>query len=249
MTDIAAADTERNREAWNAGRYDLWVAGVGTPAEEAARIRANPAHWARRVAPYVGDVAGLRICQLQGSHGRIAVALALMGAKPTVIDFAEENARYAADLAAAAGVTIDYYVRDVMQAPALGLEPFDVLVLELGVFHYHQDLTAFFDVVASLTRAGGRLVIAEFHPVRQKLFQTAAPRDYFRTTLIEGPAPSPVPGGPPLGACVYRHWTLAEIVQTTIDKGFRIETFQEHPDWDDPTFPGTFTLVGVKTPS
>jgi SAM-dependent methyltransferase len=244
MTDTAP-DTERNREAWNAGRYDLWVAAVGTPAEEAARIRANPAHIARRIAPHLGALTGLRVCQLQGSHGRIATGLALMGAKPTVIDFADENAQYARELAAAAGVDIDYHVSDVMQAPALRLAPFDALILELGVFHYHQDLRAFFDVVAGLTRAGGRLVIAEFHPVRQKLFH--APRDYFRTTLIEGAAPSPVPGGPPLGPCIYRHWTLAEIVQTTIDVGFRIDTFQEHPDWDDPTIPGTFTLVGVKT--
>jgi 2-polyprenyl-3-methyl-5-hydroxy-6-metoxy-1,4-benzoquinol methylase len=239
------ADTERNRAAWNAGRYEAWVAGVGAPAEEAARIRANPAHIARRVAPHLGDLAGQRICQLQGSHARIAVGLALMGAQPTVIDFAEENARYAAELAAAAGVAIDYRVSDVMQAPALGLEPFDALILELGVFHYHQDLAAFFAVAAGLTRVGGRLVIAEFHPVRQKLVH--APHDYFRDTVIEGPAPNPVAGGAPLPACVYRHWTLAEIIQATIDARFRIDTFQEHPDWDDPTIPGTFTLVGVKT--
>lgn len=68
---------DRNREAWNAGRYDSWVKAIGTPQAEARRIVADPRHVPRRLLPHLGDVSGKTICSVQGSHGRVAVALAL----------------------------------------------------------------------------------------------------------------------------------------------------------------------------
>lgn len=61
----------------------------------------------RRLSPYLGQVAGKRIWIVQGSHGRIAVALAYLRADVTVINFSQENQRFAMELAAAAEVTID----------------------------------------------------------------------------------------------------------------------------------------------
>jgi 2-polyprenyl-3-methyl-5-hydroxy-6-metoxy-1,4-benzoquinol methylase len=241
--------TERNRAAWNAERYDSWVAALGTPAEEAARLVADPAFKVRRLLPHLPEVAGQRICNVQGSHGRVAVALALLGAKASVIDFAEENRRYALELADAAGVAIDYHLADVIEAGILGLDgSFDALVLELGILHYHQDLDRFFAVMAGLLRPGGRLVLNEFHPVERKLLQPGpgAPRNYFEVELIVGEVPNPTGDGRSLGTCVYRAWTLGEIVTASIEAGFRLERLEELPSWDDPTIPGMFTLVATK---
>jgi 2-polyprenyl-3-methyl-5-hydroxy-6-metoxy-1,4-benzoquinol methylase len=244
-SDIAAV-RDRNRDAWNAERYDAWVSALGTPQVEAAAIVADPAHKLRRLLPHMGEVAGKRVCSVQGSQGRIAVALARLGAEATVLDFAEENQRYAMELAAAAGVAIHYHVGDVMEAGALGLAGrFDWLVLELGILHYHQDLTRFFAVLAELAAPGGRLLLNEFHPVQRKLF-AATPgmvADYFHTELVEADVPNPVGDGRSLGTCAYRFWTLGEIVNAVIAAGFSLERLDEHPDWTDPTIPGAFTLL------
>ena len=113
----------------------------------------------RRLSPYLGQVAGKRICNVQGSHGRIAVALAYLRADVTVINFSQENQRFALELAAAAEVSIDYAVCDVLKAADLnGACDFDVLVLELGILHYHQDLDLFFAVMRKLAVRGGTLV-------------------------------------------------------------------------------------------
>lgn len=244
MSDVRDA----NREAWNAGRYDAWVAAMGDPAQEALRVAADPRHVLRRLIGHLGEIAGKRIASIQGSHGRVATALALLGAEATVIDFAEENRRYALALADAAGVRIGYEVADVMEAAALGLPPFDALVLELGVLHYHQDLTAFFQVTARLCAPGARLVLNEFHPVERKLFHDFgdAPRDYFDTALVTGEVPNPVADGASLGTCVYRFWTLAEVVTAPLAAGFRLTALEEHPDWTDPKIPGTYTLVAER---
>ena len=234
----------RNQAAWNAGRYDIWTASLGEPALAAERLRADPDALLRRFGPHLGEVAGRRIVNLQGSHGRIAVALALKGAKVTVIDFAEENRRYALALAEAAGAALDYRVSDVMAAGDLGLEPgFDLVVMELGILHYHLDLAAFFGVCAALVGPGGRLLLNEFHPVQRKLFSDLGTGDYFVAEPVLGPVPVP-PGAPPSGeTCLYRFWTLAEVLTACLAAGWTITAFAEHPDWDDPRRPGTFTLV------
>jgi 2-polyprenyl-3-methyl-5-hydroxy-6-metoxy-1,4-benzoquinol methylase len=242
------ADRDRNREAWNADRYEAWVEAYGRPQDEAEKIVADPFFRLRRLSPHMGDVAGTRICNVQGSHGRIAVALARLGAAVTVLDFAEENRRYALELAAAAGVTVDYRVGDVIEADRLGLAPFDWVVMELGIFHYHQDLDRFFAVMAELTKPGGRMLINEFHPVQRKLFaRDGGPADYFETALVEGDVPDPTGQSRQLGTCVLRRWTLAEIVNAVIGAGFVVERLEEHPDWTDPRIPGTFTLLAARS--
>lgn len=101
--------------------------------------------------PFLGTPQAKRICSVQGLHGRVAVALAAMGADVHVIDFAEENRRYATELADAANVSINYMLCDIMEARSLDLPyKFDVLVLELGILHYHQSIDHFFRSCAIL---------------------------------------------------------------------------------------------------
>jgi 2-polyprenyl-3-methyl-5-hydroxy-6-metoxy-1,4-benzoquinol methylase len=246
LADDLDAARDQNRAAWNAGRYDAWVDALGAPAVEAARLVADPRHKLRRLLPHLGGVAGRRIANIQGSHGRVAVALALLGADATVIDFAEENRRYALALAAAAGVAIDYRLADVIEADRLGLAPFDALVMELGILHYHQDLDRFFAVMAALTRAGGRLVLEDFHPVEGKLFHGVEPRDYFQVETFVGDVPDPTGAGRSLGQCVLRRWTLGEIVTAVVEASFRLQRLEERPSWTNPLIPGTFILIAER---
>lgn len=245
MTSEASDErTEANRHAWNAQRFDAWLSAFGSPEAEARRIVAEPGQVLRRLLPYLGEVAGKRICNVQGSHGRVAVALAHLGADVLVIDFAEDNRRFALELAACAGVVIDYALCDVLKADELGRNrQFDVLVLELGILHYHQDLNRFFQVMRELATDGGTLLLNEFHPIQRKLYWPEGPHHYFQTDLIEADVPNPAQDGESLGRCMYRFWTLGEIVTAAVNAGFRIARLDEHPDWKDPTIPGSFTML------
>ena len=79
--------TDANRRAWNAQRYEAWLSAFESPKAEAARIIADPERILRRLSPYLGQVADKRICNVQGSHGNVAVALAALRAEVMVIDF------------------------------------------------------------------------------------------------------------------------------------------------------------------
>lgn len=243
MSDAENEILDRNRAAWNAKRYESWVTALGPPEAEARVLAADPAFKVRRLLPHMGDIAGKRICNVQGSHGRVAVAFALLDAEAAVLDFAEQNRRYALELAAAAGVTIDYRLGDVMEAGRLGLAPFDWLAMELGILWYHQDITAFFRVMAGLLAPGGRMVLNDFHPARQLRKPDV---DYFDPGPFVGEVPNPTGSGESLGQCVLRFWNLGEVVSAAIDAGFVIEKLIELPDWDDPKFPGMYTLVAAK---
>jgi len=236
--------TKANQDAWTTGRYAAWEAAFGGAQAEAQRIKSDPKHILRRIAPYLEPFQGKRICNIQGSHGRIAVALAVLGAKVQVIDFSEENRRFATALAKAAGVSIDYAVCDVMEAEQLDLpHKFDALVLELGILHYHRDLEKFFSVMRTLSDTGGTLFLNEFHPLQRKLFWPSGPRNYFSNEIIKADVPNPDHAGASLVECQYRFWTMGEVLNAVIKGGFRITRLDEHPDWDDNTIPGTFTLI------
>ncbi|WP_244910370.1 hypothetical protein [Agrobacterium rosae] len=161
-----------------------------------------------------------------------------------MIDFAEENRRFALELAACAGVVIDYALCDVLKANELGRNnQFHILVLELGILHYHRDLDLFLRVMRGLAVEGGILLLNEFHPIQRKLYWPEGPHHYFEARLIEADVPNPNQDGESLGRCMYRFWTLGEIVTAAINAGFRVARLDEHPDWEDPTIPGSFTML------
>jgi 2-polyprenyl-3-methyl-5-hydroxy-6-metoxy-1,4-benzoquinol methylase len=237
------AAMQANRAAWNSSAYAAWVQRLGVPAEAAARIREDPERVLRRLRAHLGPLEGRTICNLQGSHGRVAVALALSGARVTVLDFSEANQRYALELAAAACVRIDYRLADVMAAPDMGYSDFDLVLMELGILHYHSDLSAFFRMTAQLLGPSGELLINEYHPVERKMRAMAAQTgsDYFFSQYVAAPVPFGIINGE-TALCHYRFWTLAEIVTAILAAGYELRALEEHPGWDDPKLPGTFTI-------
>ena len=185
-----------------------------------------------------------------GSHGRIATALALLGAEVTVFDLSESNARYARELAAAAGVAIDYVVGDFRASAPGHADRFDTVVMELGVVHYFVDIDRFVASTRSLLRSGGALVLNEFHPLSRKCLgsDSDAPAlrgDYFDVRLEDAPTPYEIFVDAEVPRCIVRRWTLGEIVTAFASGGFRVERLLEHPEARCPRLPGTFTLTAA----
>ena len=118
-----------NLEAWQEDTYEAWVERFGTPTEVVARLRRNPTVVIRPLYRLLGELAGARICNLMGSNGVKALALAMLGAEVTVIDWSEGNARYARELAANALLDVRYVVADVLALPEAELTPrYDVVL-------------------------------------------------------------------------------------------------------------------------
>ena len=46
--------------------------------------------------------------------------------------------------------------------------------------------------------------------------------------------------------CLYRKYTVSEIINAVINCGFLLEKFDEHPAWTNKKVPGEFTVVASK---
>jgi 2-polyprenyl-3-methyl-5-hydroxy-6-metoxy-1,4-benzoquinol methylase len=247
-----------NQAAWNEDAYAAWIHRHGTPEAMAERICKDP--WSRlsSLSRQLGPLTGKKVINLLGSHGAKAIAMALLGADVTIVDIAQENARYACEVASAAGVTIRYIIADVLQLSDKELDSsYDLVLMELGILHYFIDLEPLARVVEQLLQVGGRLVLQDFHPLTTKLIVSRGKKhkveaNYFDKTLIvknvavskhlpdaEQKTPQRV---------YLRQWTLGEIVSAFAAAGLFIRSLEEEPNSkiDDIGLPKTFTLVAEK---
>lgn len=89
----------KNQQAWNNGAYEAWIKRFGPPVKVAQKIKENPQKRVGEIYKYFGDdLANKKIINLLGSNGLKAVALGILGAKVSVVDFSTENGRYAKEL-------------------------------------------------------------------------------------------------------------------------------------------------------
>lgn len=252
-----------NEEVWNKETYDAWIERFGTPKEAILRIKKDPYKILSVLHNKFGDVKDKKIMNLMGSNGSKAVALALLGADVTVVDFSEGNKRYALDLAKEANVKIEYILSDVLELSKYNLDnTYDIVFAEMGILHYFLDLNPFMNLVHDLLAPNALFVLRDFHPVSTKLItskgSTAKVRkhkvtgDYFDTTLEEkdaayskylnlDAAPEKV---------LLRKWNLGEIVTAAAESGLIIKGLDEEPNLScenyDKGIPKTFTLVASR---
>lgn len=251
-----------NEEAWNKETYNAWVKRFGTAEDAAEKIKEMPEKKLSVLLDKFGAVKGKKIFNLMGSNGNKAVALALMGAEATVVDFSEGNKRYALDLAKACGVEIEYILSDVLNMPEeVVTGDYDIVFAEMGILHYFSDLIPFMKVIYDLLKDGGKAVIRDFHPVSTKLISsrgtTAKVRkhkvtgDYFDTSLEEKEvAYSKYLEEGEVEKVFLRKWNLGEIVTAVAEAGLKIESLTEEPNLSSEVFdkgiPKTFTIVARK---
>jgi len=254
------AMSERNGQAWTENAYEAWTQHFGTPQDYAEKIKKDPAGRLKALAPLIGEVAGKKVINLLGSHGSKAVPMALLGARETVVvDISEQNAQYATELAAAAGVDLRYIVTDVLELPEEERTgDYDLVLMENGILHYFLDLLPLTQLIHQLLAPGGRFVLYDFHPISTKLITSKGKKhkvtgNYFEMKLLaETVAYSKLLGEAErqaLPTVQLRRWTLGEIVTAVAQSGLRIVWLEEEPNTksDDAGLPKMYALIAEKS--
>jgi SAM-dependent methyltransferase len=158
-----------NRARWD----ERAPAHAASPEYGIERFAADPAHLSTVVQfdlPRLGEVRGLRGAHLQCHIGTDTVSLARLGARMTGLDFSDPAIEQARELAATAGVDVDFVVGDVYDAPELlGAEAYDLVFTGIGALNWLPDVRRWASVVAALLRPGGRLFLRDGHPMLSTL--------------------------------------------------------------------------------
>jgi 2-polyprenyl-3-methyl-5-hydroxy-6-metoxy-1,4-benzoquinol methylase len=254
--------SKRNKIGWNQNAYEAWEARHGSPKDYAKELMVDPSNKVGYYLDEIGNVEGKRVLNLLGSKGNKAVCFALLGAEVTVVDISSENKRYAMELAEAAGVSLTYIVKDVLELGEEKMSPFDIVILEMGVLHYFVDLHPLFRKVSKLMNETGIFIVRDYHPFVSKTMrvingETVLEGDYFSEGYVEVDvaysALLPETVQNKLEKNVIRQWTLSEIVNALINSNLKIRNMKEDkgvywafpagsPEGISDRLPGTFTI-------
>jgi SAM-dependent methyltransferase len=189
---------------------------------ETFQWRGMPDHVLELIEP----LTGVRVLHLQCATGETSKQLADRGARVVGVD-----------------------VADVHALPDLG--EFDLVVTEGGVLVWLHDLDPWAAGIARSLREGGRLLIAEEHPVAMCLDGDRWTESYFDESVstYTGWDHFELTGPPAVEVKHERFWRLGQIVTALAQAGLRIEDLTEHPgSWrgTDPRIPGKFVLRAIK---
>ncbi|MGW2454209.1 class I SAM-dependent methyltransferase, partial [Streptomyces sp. NPDC001704] len=222
-----------------------------TPVHLASRFyavadkSADPARW---FAAYewqdLGDLAGRDVLHLQCHLGTETMAFAARGARTVGLDLSGASVSAARNLAAEAGLDVEYVQANVYDAAqALDGRRFDVVYTGKGALCYLPDLARWASAIAALLRPGGRLYLAEFHPLLTSLGPSPGPGEgdelLLRHDYVAGRGPVrrdatyTYTDGPPVrDATECFEWAhgLGEVVNALLGAGLRITALRESPE-------------------
>ncbi|MEG0774302.1 class I SAM-dependent methyltransferase [Clostridium sp.] len=244
----------KNKRAWEYRAYEFWNNRDGSPNDKANKILKNPKECLKKHKEYFDNIEGKKIANLCGSNGRKAVPLALLGADVTVFDISEENKKYALELAQCANTSINYVVGDVYDIDLKEYEGFfDILYLEGGILHYFNDISKLINILYSLLKHGGVLILSDFHPLKKCITKDSETRtqvNYFDKELHEGDVAykeffheKEQQHFPKVSIRMY---TLSEIINSVIAANFTLKKFDEHRGWNNENIPWEFTILATK---
>ena len=180
-----------------------------------------------------GNVQGLRLLHLQCHFGLDTLSWTRLGAHASGVDFSPAAITAARRLASDIGSDAQFHVRDVLALQDLFEGCFDLAVSTYGALCWLSSLDRWAQSVASCLAPGGRLVVVEFHPILDVLFNgcISGGTDYFRSTPnVSATAGTYASRDASIGYTEAR-WIhpVGSVVTALLKAGFRIEHFAEHP--------------------
>lgn len=231
--------TEPNRRAWNE------IAAVRErtfpPAEFFAKGGSTlDEHVVAAARSIYGDLTGLRVMHLQCATGEDTLSWAGLGAQAVGVDISEAQIELAQSKAKAAGLPATFFASDVYDlpgSPPAGLlgDGCDIVFTGGGAIVWLPDLARWAQVVAALLKPGGRLLLADEHPLSGCIeVDNGVLRlvdDYFRRDQPwEGVGWSHFSGADFARENKYEfNWPLGDIVTALAQAGLVIERLKEFP--------------------
>jgi SAM-dependent methyltransferase len=198
----------------------------------------------------LGELNDLDALHLQCHLGTETIAFAQRGAHTVGLDISGDAIASARDLATRAAIPVEYVHANVYDAAtALEGRQFDIIYTGKGALYYLPDLDAWAKTITRLLRPGGKLYIAEFHPLLNALRprphsgdgpdlvghdhaaeELVIGHDYLANGVIQRESTHTYTDGPALqDSTEFFEWMhgLDDVINAVIGAGLRVETFRE----------------------
>jgi len=180
----------------------------------------------------LGDIRHQSAIHLQCHFGQDTISLSRLGAQATGVDISDEAIRLARELTEQCQTDTRFICSDIYSLPEKIDQTFDLCYSSYGTIGWLPDIQKWAEVVAHVTKKGGRFVFAEFHPVIW-MFDDVLENiqfSYFKSEPIEEIIEGTYADKSAQQTFKTISWNhaLSEVMQALIDHGFIIETFKEY---------------------
>lgn len=193
----------------------------------------------------IGDVKNKTLLHLQCHFGLDTLSWAREGAKVTGIDFSGEAIRLAKTLASKAKLSATFIQTNLYELPKVLSMKFDIVYTSIGVLCWLNDLKKWAEIISHFLKKGGFFYITDGHPVKN-MFDNDHPKElqlkfnYFPIQepmefIAEGSYASSEPHMKPHKEYEWNH-SISEIINSLIQAGLKIESFNEYPYSPYPMF-------------
>ncbi len=223
--------SEKNKSSWNEGaeKYSAYHHSQ----EQIDRIIRQPTAafhhttW-QLIHEYVPDLRGKRICVPSSGDNHAVFAFALLGAKVTSCDIAENqlsNARRVADQYEW-GDAIEFICADTMKLEGIADDCYDFVYTSNGVHVWIDDLNAMYRNIYRVTKPNGAYIMYEIHPFQRPFNDDAS---IVKPYDAVGPYES--------DSEITFAWRVMDIVNALCGSGFAIQRVEEmfaEKDYDWP---------------
>lgn len=112
----------------------------------------------------LGDVRGKKILHLQCHFGQDSISLARMGAEVIGVDISDVAIKEAKKITKQLDVNATFICCDIYDLPKILDEKFDIVFTSYGVIGWLPDLNKWASLISLFLKAGGKLLLVEFHP-------------------------------------------------------------------------------------
>ncbi|MEM9024484.1 MAG: class I SAM-dependent methyltransferase, partial [Bacteroidota bacterium] len=180
----------------------------------------------------LGDVAGTDVLHLQCHFGQDSLSLARMGARVVGVDLSDRAIEAARDLNDRMQLNAQFVQSDVYGLDERLDRKFDTVFTTYGVLGWLPDMDRWAKVVDHFLKPGGRLILAEFHPVvwmYDDQFQRID-YSYFNRAVIRETETGTYTDTKATFEAEYVSWNhgLGEVLGSLLQRGLTIRDFKEY---------------------
>jgi SAM-dependent methyltransferase len=180
----------------------------------------------------LGDLNGKRVLHLQCHFGLDSIHLARMGAQVTGLDLSDQAIAEAKKISQKAQLDIRFICDDVYNTLHHVGREFDLVFSSYGTIGWLPDLNKWASIVSAVLKKGGRLLLAEFHPV---LWMFDSKFTHFQYSYFNNKEISEAQEGTyadkdadiNLPEISWNH-PLSDVITSLISQGMTISRFEEY---------------------
>jgi SAM-dependent methyltransferase len=180
----------------------------------------------------LGNIKGKTLLHLMCHIGMDTISLGRRGAIATGVDLSDESIRIAQQLAKTTKVPAKFVCSDIYKLPEKIDEKFDIVFTSYGVLCWVSNIKKWAKIIEHYLKPGGTFYIVELHPFTNilsydfKLFY-----NYFkRGPYIDDSEGTYTNWDEKVKGFTYEwSYTVADVINSLIEQGLKVEFFHEFP--------------------